>query len=79
MNHLNKQQCNKFSIIYYGFELKKSFTIILLTFYVIRYSDLKNERTMTSILVILCRIEIALYVIYLLELIVDVLDKTIIE
>ncbi|CAK82391.1 unnamed protein product (macronuclear) [Paramecium tetraurelia] len=53
---------------------------ITITFaYFLRYRDFKNERMLTSALVILCIIQIPLFVIYLLELIVDVLDSTILE
>ncbi|CAD8156227.1 unnamed protein product [Paramecium pentaurelia] len=71
----NSQKINKCNILW--IRIKRIITIIFA--YFLRYRDFKNERMLTSVLVILCIIQITLYVIYVLELIVDFLDETIID
>ncbi|CAK78049.1 unnamed protein product (macronuclear) [Paramecium tetraurelia] len=69
-NHLQKN--NKCNILWV-----RIIRFITITFsYFLRYRDFKNERMLTSVLVVLCIIQITLYVIYVLELIVDVFDTT---
>ncbi|CAD8077677.1 unnamed protein product [Paramecium sonneborni] len=71
-NFQKTNQCNMFWL--------KFKRVITITFaYFLRYRDFKNERALKSVLVVLCIIQITFYVIYLLELIVDVLDQTILD